>query len=163
VKAYRTEHPEPTDCKLPKDYIRDWKRQRGVWLDATVNGTMRRTRFGLRLADSDVVALFYALVESLGNQEALRLCPEAISRLAVRLQQAANANNDALNKDVGEAELSVRVEEKLRGLNIHTVRELARMSAGELKGWGFSSKDIDQVHGELARLGLSPAGSGASS
>ena len=96
MKLYRGFHPRKvqTDSKKPDHYISDWMRGDLIWLKGTKSGgSQRETDLFLEIDDSDVIALFYALIERYQESEeqarTVEVCVEAITRLAAASREIA--------------------------------------------------------------------------
>jgi hypothetical protein len=148
MQAYRGQHQEPTDSKLPKDYIRGWKKSREIRLDGTVAGEKRRTTFWVRLGDLDVIALFYAFIERCTTDQVRDVGPEAILRLAQRLHRLDNFDDGKLEKTTGEF-FSARIDAQLRARGVRTLRQLSQVTEAELEDGGFDRESLVRIEETL--------------
>lgn len=68
MKIYRGPHSTAdwslTETKKPEDYIDDWKNNRKICMDATIDKTGdRHTYIGIEIDEDDIVSLFKELLE----------------------------------------------------------------------------------------------------
>ena len=154
-----------------EDCIETWKRGEPYVLD-----TKRCRHLRLEILPADVRSLFYALTERYQQPaETLKLCAEALTRLATMCQEtaeeerqlkagepkemkAARRAREALSRSFEELQITRRVYTMLKGgiPNIKTIGELAQQSEARLLAIrGFGRKSLQEVREALASRGLS--------
>lgn len=80
------EDTKETGSKLPKDYIKKWRDSGGpIWFNGNVNATKKGFEVGVCINDSDVTALFSALVER-GRRTEQKRC-EALQKICTLIDK----------------------------------------------------------------------------
>lgn len=117
MKIYRGPHSTPdwslTDTKNPENYIDDWKSNRKICMDATIDKTGERHSYvGIEIDENDIVSLFKVLLERyICENENMKNNIQEIRKLVFGCPMRFS------NKNLSKEELFEMVEEIKKMLN----------------------------------------------
>jgi hypothetical protein len=161
MKLYRGLQPEPVETcwKMPEEYIPGWIDGQNIWLKGTkAPEAQRETDLFLEIDQTDVVALFFAMLERFqrsGMKDAeTAICAETLTRLARCLGSGSSLAPDraASERPIEDLGLSLRNEDCLKLAGVTTVGKLAQMTGFELLRI-CGPKSFEQIKAGLASLG----------